>query len=234
MAEQPDPPPRIHTPKKEPIKAYEAFVIYWQLGETRTIGKVAEKLQRSSENVRRFKNTWAWDERIDAYGAEIKAIFRQAMEKKAEEAADTILSARLEIIQLQLNVARRMAQKALEIATLPIVERTILKDGLTTIVKPINCRMSDAPRLSYMANVVLRQLEEGNTPRQGKGGHKGDGSQPGGLEPPMLEVWLDNGDGTVGDLSTIGPPDTLDEENPYYGDGSDDPPLEPPDGTAPP
>jgi hypothetical protein len=234
MAEQPDPPPRIVAPKKEPVKAYEAFLIFYQLGETRTCQKVADKLLVCRQNVDRFKQKWGWDARIEAHQQEVRAAYLEGIRRKGEAVADKLLEVAAELLESELEIMRGIGKKAKEMLAFPLSERTVLQDGKTIIIKPTNWRASDATRHA-LAFTFLRRGLIGDPPGKAKQGGKADESPASnGLEPPMLEVWLDNGDDTVGDLSSIGPPDTLDESNPC-GDGGDDSEagFSAPDGTAP-
>lgn len=73
---------------KEGEAAYAAFVKYRDMGETRTLKAVAAKLQKSYTLIRRWKDTWNWEERVREYDNELqKQCHKQAI-KKARGMAD--------------------------------------------------------------------------------------------------------------------------------------------------
>lgn len=68
--------------KGESEKAYEAFVIYRDMGADRTITAVAKKLTKSRTLIGRWSAQWNWQERVLAYDNELQR------EAKAEAAKD--------------------------------------------------------------------------------------------------------------------------------------------------
>ena len=60
----------------ESSKAFEAFVIYRDMGADRTLTAVAEKLQKSYTLVRRWKERWRWPERVRAYDNDLEKAAR--------------------------------------------------------------------------------------------------------------------------------------------------------------
>lgn len=56
----------------ESVQAYEAFVIYRDLGLARTAAKVTRELQKSRTLIQRWKRQWYWDERVLAYDNELQ------------------------------------------------------------------------------------------------------------------------------------------------------------------
>jgi hypothetical protein len=50
--------------EKETEKAQEAFKIYWELGDERTVEKVASKLNKRKHIIVTWKDKWDWDKRI--------------------------------------------------------------------------------------------------------------------------------------------------------------------------
>lgn len=59
---------------KESAKAFEAFEIYCQMGNERSIRKVAQKLLKSDCLLRRWSSQWGWQERARAYDNELKRL----------------------------------------------------------------------------------------------------------------------------------------------------------------
>ena len=59
--------------KGETRKAYEAFVIYRDLGGTRTLQQVAKKLTKSETLIRGWSAKWDWLNRVAAYEESVRA-----------------------------------------------------------------------------------------------------------------------------------------------------------------
>ena len=79
----------------EGVKAYEAFSVYLELGEERSIRAVAKQLNKSTTLIGRWSRTYQWVERTAAYDVDIqrKAHAREATklerENRMELEADT-------------------------------------------------------------------------------------------------------------------------------------------------
>lgn len=84
-------------------KAYEAFLIYRDLGQGRTYTAVATKLQKSYTLIRRWKGKYDWEQRASAYD---KYLDRQAGIKSKETIAKTR--------ERQLKIAMQLEVKALK------------------------------------------------------------------------------------------------------------------------
>lgn len=67
--------------KGESEKAFEAFMIYRDLGNARAISAVAEKLSKSRQLISRWKSTWKWEERVRNYDNDL---INQAKAQAAE------------------------------------------------------------------------------------------------------------------------------------------------------
>lgn len=89
--------------KGESEKAYEAFAIYRDMGEKRTLTAVAEKLQKSCTLIRRWKATWEWQERVRAYDNELE-----------KEARAKAVKARKDMTERHISIAMQLQKKALE------------------------------------------------------------------------------------------------------------------------
>lgn len=73
---------------KEGEKPFEAFVIYRDMGEKRTLQAVADKLRKSYTLIRRWKDTWAWEDRVRAYDNNLQKEAHAEAVKKARKMAD--------------------------------------------------------------------------------------------------------------------------------------------------
>jgi len=88
---------------KEGEKPYEAFVLYRDMGEGRALNAVAAKLQKSYTLIRRWKDTWNWEERVRAYDNELQKQVHKEAVKKTRDMANR-----------HITVALKMQTKALQ------------------------------------------------------------------------------------------------------------------------
>ena len=86
--------------EKESTKAYEAFVIYRDLGVGRTFKAVAEKLHKSYTIIRRWKEQWNWEKRATDWD---NFIVEKASKKAAEDYA--------KMLELQINLGKMFQAK---------------------------------------------------------------------------------------------------------------------------
>ena len=89
--------------KDEGEKAYEAFVLYRDMGEKRTFTAVAEKLQKSGSLIRRWKDRWEWQERVRAYDNELE-----------KEARAKAVKDRKAMTKRHIDISMQLQRKALE------------------------------------------------------------------------------------------------------------------------
>lgn len=89
--------------KGEGEKAFEAFVIYRDMGEDRTISAVVKRLGKSRSLIDRWKDRWDWHERVRAYDNELE---REARAKAVKE--------RKAMTERHINIATLLQRKALE------------------------------------------------------------------------------------------------------------------------
>ena len=221
-------PPRIVRPKKEPAKAYEAFVVYYELGEARTFTKLSEKTGKTPDNYRKTAKRWWWDERIEAQAEDARVAYKEAIRVRAQEMADKVLALRLEVLELQLEAAKALQAKADIITNLPVVEKTITKtspDGRTQwiTIKPVGVRATDGGRLALMVDKLIRSLTEQTAPPEKRVENGADGTRKGRMRAPIVELFIDNGDGTRGKMSDQPPPDVYDPANDFADDEDGDP-----------
>ena len=89
--------------KGESEKAFEAFSIYRDMGEQRTITAVGKKLAKSRNLIDRWKERWNWIERVRAYDNELE---REARAKAIRD--------RKSMITRHIGFAMQLQAKALE------------------------------------------------------------------------------------------------------------------------
>ena len=88
---------------KETEKAYEAFLIYKNLGPGRTFIEVSRKLHKSFTLIRRWKDAWNWKERVELYDRE--------NDRKAQLEAQ---AAQKEMIRRHIDLGMALQKKATE------------------------------------------------------------------------------------------------------------------------
>lgn len=103
--------------KGESEKAFEAFAVYRDMGEKRTLTAVAEKLQKSGTLIRRWKDRWDWVERVRAYD--------NGLEK---EARAKVIKDRKDMTERHIKIAMQLQKKALEALNSLEVEAMSPKD----------------------------------------------------------------------------------------------------------
>ncbi len=89
--------------KGESRKAFEAFGIYRDMGPTRSLQRVKEKLSKSYTIIARWSSRWGWVERTAAWDEELD---RRGRESQIEE--------RKEMAKRHINEAMVFQQKVLE------------------------------------------------------------------------------------------------------------------------
>lgn len=89
--------------ENEGVKPYEAFAIYRDMGEKRTLQAVADKLQKSYTLIRRWKDAWAWEDRVRAYDNNLQKEAHAEAVKKARKMADR-----------HIGIALKLQSKAME------------------------------------------------------------------------------------------------------------------------
>ena len=85
----------------ETAKAYEAFCVFRDLGEGRTIQTVTEKLRKSYDLLRRWAKRWDWQSRADAWDASI-----------TEEARQSLARSYRDMLERQMKIGRMMQVRA--------------------------------------------------------------------------------------------------------------------------
>ena len=89
--------------EKEGVKPFEAFAIYRDMGEKRTLQAVADELRKSYTLIRRWKDTWAWEDRVRAYYNNLQKEAHAEAVKKARKMADR-----------HIGIALKLQSKAME------------------------------------------------------------------------------------------------------------------------
>lgn len=103
--------------KGESEKSYEAFKIYRDMGEERSISAVGKRLAKSRNLIDRWKERWAWKERVRAYDNEL--------EKQAKSKAIKDYKA---MTERHIKISIQLQKKALEALNNLEVEEMSAKD----------------------------------------------------------------------------------------------------------
>ncbi len=103
--------------KGESEKAYEAFSLYRDMGEKRTLTAVAEKLRKSGSLIRRWKDKFDWYERVRLFDNDVE---KKAMAKVVEE--------RKKMIERHIGLSMNIQAKALQALQLLSAEELSVKD----------------------------------------------------------------------------------------------------------
>jgi hypothetical protein len=137
--------------KGESLVAYQAFVEYRDMGDSRSQDAVSVRLGKSRQLMSRWAAKWKWVARVTAYAAHLEAIEQRgrerAIEKKAEDWATT-----------ELELARDLIAKGKAMLAFPLA-RQRSKDG-QTIVEPADWRMVDAAKM-LAEGVKMERLARG-------------------------------------------------------------------------
>lgn len=72
---------------KESGKAFAAFSVYLNSGPERSLEAVGRKLGKSGSLIQRWSSRWKWGERVEAHGAYLATVEREAVEVLARGTA---------------------------------------------------------------------------------------------------------------------------------------------------
>ena len=86
----------------ESVKAFEAFTVYLEMGDERSIREVAQRLAKSRTLIGRWSVTYQWGERVAAFDADVQ---RKAHAKAVKK--------RRNMVDRHISIALKMQEKAL-------------------------------------------------------------------------------------------------------------------------
>lgn len=111
--------------KKENLHQKEAFELYYSLGESRTLDKVAELLGRNKRTLYEWSTRFNWQERVLQYDIEIS-------KKLKEKTVNTIANEKAnyrKIIKLAISdFVKRLSSGEIKVATVAELEKLIKMD----------------------------------------------------------------------------------------------------------
>ena len=99
----------------EGVKAYEAFSVYLELGEERSIRAVAKQLNKSTTLIGRWSRTYQWVERTAAYDVDIQRKAHAQAVKKRRKMANRHISIALKLQEKALQALKDMDENRMEL-----------------------------------------------------------------------------------------------------------------------
>ena len=136
-----------HRREGESGPAYEALRLYLDLGASRSLRAVGQKLGKSRALIDRWSSCWDWSERAASYDAFLYVQAEVAKEKALKSEAE-------KWARRQLEAADQLFEKAQAMLEWPLARR-VTKDG-QTIIEPVRWGMRDAGTLADTAIKLAR------------------------------------------------------------------------------
>lgn len=87
----------------ESIKAFEAFTVYLEMGDERSLRAIGQRLGKSRALIERWSRTYQWVERVASYDADVQ---RKAHAKAVDK--------RRKMVDRHISIALKMQEKALK------------------------------------------------------------------------------------------------------------------------
>lgn len=140
--------------KNEGTKAFEAFRAYRDMGENRSLAKVAEKLGKSETLISRWSSRNKWQERIQLYNSEIER------ETKAE-----VIKERKKMIDRHIRIAQQIQGKALKALQILEPEEMTARDikefiKIGTELEKMNREINLDEKEEYIYKMEIENLDD--------------------------------------------------------------------------
>lgn len=140
--------------KGESEKAFEAFSVYRDMGEKRTIVAVCKRLEKSRTLIDRWKDRWEWQERVRAYDNDLE---REARAKAIKDRKD--MTAR------HIGIAMQLQKKALEALQGLSVEDMSPKDireyiKMATDLERLNRELTEDERDGVIYQMEIEDMDD--------------------------------------------------------------------------
>lgn len=144
----------------EPLKAYEAFLVYCDLGAARSIGEIVKNklLKSDKRTLERYSAKYDWQRRafaFDRYVARIEANARDAARFNAHR---KWTERREEVREHEWNDAQELHAKAKEFLAMPLIETKIVSEEISDDGETIIQHITKTPLKGSLADVV-RMIE---------------------------------------------------------------------------
>ena len=140
--------------KGESEKAYEAFSVYRDMGEKRTLTAVAGQLRKSGSLIRRWKGRWDWSERVRAYDNDLE-----------KEARAKAIKDRKDMTSRHIGIAMQLQKKALEALQGLSVQDMTAKDikeyiKMATDLERLNREITEDDRDGVIYQMEIEDLDD--------------------------------------------------------------------------
>lgn len=96
---------------RETIKAAHAFDVYWQMGDRRSLAKVAQESGKHVTLIERWSREHGWQERVRQKQAEQAADLEARRQQLVSGVEQQFLNDGIELQSLVMDVARKQAPK---------------------------------------------------------------------------------------------------------------------------
>jgi hypothetical protein len=155
---------------RESSKAYAAAKIYFELGSERTLKKVAAKIGKSEDLMKRWSARYHWADRAVAFNAWQAQIEQRAREKKAMERAELWADREEQSREADYQLSVKMRKKASSMLDFPLASVTKTVDGTTTTVHPGDWDMATPARLAETASKLAAGTKRSESAQDHRGG----------------------------------------------------------------
>lgn len=105
----------LQAPKTEKPQQREAFDVYYLMGDSRSVRKVAKQVGKSSTTIQNWSNQFNWQERVEIRDTTVK----KAFDKQVEKVDDTIVNIKAQYHKL-LKFVISEALKDIQIGDLKV------------------------------------------------------------------------------------------------------------------
>ncbi|MEI7732840.1 MAG: hypothetical protein WCO56_24930 [Verrucomicrobiota bacterium] len=99
---------------KESAKAFAAFSLYLNMGAQRSTQAVAKQLAKSEQLIRRWSARYGWTARVQAHGAHLAMVERQATEVAARSKAAEWLARQVEHREEEWRIRNELVEAGRE------------------------------------------------------------------------------------------------------------------------
>ena len=154
----------------EPRRAYQAFLAYRDLPPAErsivaayralTGGEQAESRRRPHWKAPRqwgqWAADWSWVSRAAAYDAHLDEQRRAEADRVAAEKAEELARRREEHREAEIELSRKLLERAQLLLRWPTTEQVLQRDGKTYIIKPARWRERDVAAIILAASKVGR------------------------------------------------------------------------------
>lgn len=121
----------------ESAKAYDAFRLYSEMGSDRSLEKVAKVCKKSVTLINRWSAEYLWGIRARAFDSYLADLERQMMESELLDRAKKWADRKEKLLEQEWATSEKLIDRAEEMLKLPLLRKTVEKDGQTIIFEPV-------------------------------------------------------------------------------------------------